>query len=892
MYKFLPNTEYLSTLESSSERARLLLLSFVMLLACLAAAAVATATALPPGWREAIAQGSMLAFEPSSLDTPLDARLRPNIGNGYLATLAGSANVYVAGVFNLVGTVEPFRARFPGVVAMTPRVANGTEPPAPPRPACVAQPPEKRVRCGTPPYSPTKGCTASQGCCYGAFSPDPHSLPWCYAVINTSACANKCHVEVPAPKLPASAWADDEALDMANAAFLQTRTVKTAGSCAVTIEQRTYAHRTRLQLLVTDFILTMADTGDCTRATIDVKVAAGTGADPLAPGMQDFNWTAAARERPTAHAATAVFVGTTHAAEKLGRRVSAAFATAALLTGTRDLQAHRGKRTVYSFPTAFATDVDAMVPSDAQRSSTAEPVGGTAPGLVANASAELSAALAVGGDTLFAEHVAAVASERARARIEIVGNLALARVVNVTLYSLRASLSPEVAWSTAPGGLSTGGRWTVDGHDTHGGRGYPEGASSYYGHVFWDADVWMLPAMLPQHPAIARAMIGYRHRTMAAAVSNAHGERYNGAKWAWESAYSGVSATGGDCEEIHLQAGIAMAIRSYFRQTHDMAWLKKVAWPMLVNIVSFFESRVTIVGGGKQLSLDGVQSPNEYARGIDNDIYTNCAYASVLRWVGVAARLLRQPGAERYAALADRLIIPFNVTLNRHEEYSGAPDNLRIKQATVTMVPYPVGFAMPRAVQQNDLLYEAAHIGTEGPAMTHSMLAIDWLQMGNKTAGDAEFATSFATNLIGPYLQWMECPIPPDFCQNHRPATNFMTAAGGFVQAVLYGYLGLRYQDGNMTLLAPTLVQNTSAMAVRGVSYRGAILDVVWAEKTGTTITCVEQCTAGSGNGSILLCATEGGGGGGGAVEKLAVGVSARFDVGLTLVVFPCASLT
>ena len=26
-----------------------------------------------------------------------------------------------------------------------------------------------------------------------------------------------------------------------------------------------------------------------------------------------------------------------------------------------------------------------------------------------------------------------------------------------------------------------------------GGDGYPEGESSYYGHVFWDADVWMLP---------------------------------------------------------------------------------------------------------------------------------------------------------------------------------------------------------------------------------------------------------------------------------------------------------------------------------------------------------------------------------------------------------------
>ena len=69
--------------------------------------------------------------------------------------------------------------------------------------------------------------------------------------------------------------------------------------------------------------------------------------------------------------------------------------------------------------------------------------------------------------------------------------------------------------------------------------------------------------------------------------------------------------------------------------------------------------------------------------------------------------------------------------------------------------------------------------------MTHSMLAIDWLQMRNKSAGDAELALSYDTNVIGPFLQWMECPIPPDYCQAHRPATNFMTAAGGFLQAVL-----------------------------------------------------------------------------------------------------------
>ena len=266
-------------------------------------------------------------------------------------------------------------------------------------------------------------------------------------------------------------------------------------------------------------------------------------------------------------------------------------------------------------------------------------------------------------------------------------------------------------------------------------------------------------------------MIAYRYNTMAAAVANAKKEGHNGTKWAWESAFSGISATGGDVQEIHLQAGIAMALRAYFRLSHDSAWLEETAWPMLMNIVAFFESRVTDSGTGGNwgcvtfnatedreiaecvksghasavcqretcgavpshvwtggnnadhhgcgicwccvnasgiapprdtscpagrncLSLNGVQSPNEYASGIDDDIYTNCAYSSVLKWISRAAKILGKPTPEKYTALAERIIIPFNATLGRHEEYSGAPADLKIKQSTVTMIPYPVEYLL------------------------------------------------------------------------------------------------------------------------------------------------------------------------------------------------------
>ena len=396
--------------------------------------------------------------------------------------------------------------------------------------------------------------------------------------------------------------------------------------------------------------------------------------------------------------------------------------------------------------------------------------------------------------------------------------------------------------------------------------------------------VWMLPGMLPQHPGIAKAMLQYRYRTMPAAIVHAKAVGLNGTKWAWESAFSGNSATGGDCQEIHLQAGIAMAIRSYFRSTHDLAWMRARGWPMMLNIVSFVESRVAPTKSGlcaaaaNCLSLNGVESPNEYAAGINNDIYTNAAFASVLQWASVVAALLGEPGPDRYAAFGDRIIIPFNKTLNRHEEYSGAPVNLRIKQATMTMVPFPVGREMSPQVQQNDLVYEAAHIGTEGPAMTHSMLAIDWLQMRNKTAGDAEFSAAFDTNLVGPFLQWMECPIPPDYCQGHRPATNFMTAAGGFLQAVIYGYGGVRYNDRSVTLM-PALALNATRMALHALNYRGAQLRADWTAQ-GTQLECVHGCALAN------LCASSTTTG----PTPLTPSAVANFAAGLLVTVAPCHS--
>jgi trehalose/maltose hydrolase-like predicted phosphorylase len=62
--------------------------------------------------------------------------------------------------------------------------------------------------------------------------------------------------------------------------------------------------------------------------------------------------------------------------------------------------------------------------------------------------------------------------------------------VRAAQFYLLASARPDVDWSISPVGLSAGG---------------------YNNHVFWDAETWMYPALLAQHPAEASTVVDYRY---------------------------------------------------------------------------------------------------------------------------------------------------------------------------------------------------------------------------------------------------------------------------------------------------------------------------------------------------------------------------------------------
>lgn len=69
-------------------------------------------------------------------------------------------------------------------------------------------------------------------------------------------------------------------------------------------------------------------------------------------------------------------------------------------------------------------------------------------------------------------------------------------------------------------------------------------------------------------------------------------------RFPWESAYTGTEVTNPCCpevatQEIHISADIAVALQQFYATTYKRDWLCNTAWPLIREIASFLQSRVT-----------------------------------------------------------------------------------------------------------------------------------------------------------------------------------------------------------------------------------------------------------------------------------------------------------
>jgi trehalose/maltose hydrolase-like predicted phosphorylase len=213
----------------------------------------------------------------------------------------------------------------------------------------------------------------------------------------------------------------------------------------------------------------------------------------------------------------------------------------------------------------------------------------------------------------------------------------------------------------------------------------------YNGHVFWDTELWMYPAILVLHPEMAKSLVEYRFQRLAAAKQNAFNHGYKGAMFPWESAGTGVEETpvwalSGPFEH-HITACVGIAAWNYYCVTQDKDWLREKGYPILKETAMFWASRVERNGPGKY-EIKNVVASDEWAENIDNDAFTNAAAKAVLQHATEAATLLGiKPDADWMNVASNIPILKMDNGVTReHGSYNGKG----IKQGDVNLLAYPL----------------------------------------------------------------------------------------------------------------------------------------------------------------------------------------------------------
>jgi trehalose/maltose hydrolase-like predicted phosphorylase len=374
--------------------------------------------------------------------------------------------------------------------------------------------------------------------------------------------------------------------------------------------------------------------------------------------------------------------------------------------------------------------------------------------------------------------------------IQIEGDPQAQQDVHSMLYHLYSFVREGTAQSPSPMGLSGLG---------------------YNGHVFWDSELWMYPALLVMKPELAKSMIEYRYQRLEAAKRNAFANGFKGAMFPWESAETGVEETpvwalSGPFEH-HITADVAIAAWNYYAVTQDKDWLRGKGWPILSATADFWASRVERNGLGKY-DIKNVVAADEWAENVDNNAFTNAAAKANLQYATQAATILGMvPNADWIKVAANIPILKMeNGVTKEHATYKGEG----IKQADANLLAYPLKeVADPKQIER-DLEFYSSRVPNEGtPAMTQGVFALLYARIGNADKAYHWFKDAYMPNLLPPFRVIAET----------KGGTNpyFATGAGGILQAVIMGFGGLEITPKGLIQIKSVLPKGWKSLKITGI---------------------------------------------------------------------------
>ena len=417
------------------------------------------------------------------------------------------------------------------------------------------------------------------------------------------------------------------------------------------------------------------------------------------------------------------------------------------------------------------------------------------------ATAAVDSAKARSYELVLAEHIKAW-HELWNTDIQIEGNPELQKVVHSCMFYLLCSLDKDTDFSIPPMALSGPG---------------------YYGHLFWDADTWMFPALVVMYPDLAKSIVMFRSRTLDAAQHKAKDLGFRGAMYPWEGDEIGNETTPqfayqNAIYEIHVTGDVAVAQWQYYLATGDTKWLKEFGYPVISQTAEFWVSRSTFNTEKNRYDIQKVVSVDEGLIGISNDSYTNAVAKKNLEIALSANRVLGMPENPEWKKVAAGLFIPYNEAEKFHPSYENAPE--KTLGSVVPLLSYPLELPMSEEAKKNNLNHAVARQDAEGMGamMTGTLFPVVAAEVGDRKTFDRIIPMTYQGYLHPPFNVLSETP--------KNNATNFLTGAGGFLQQVVFGYTGLRLnEDGLTKKFAPMLPSGVTRLNLKNFRVRNKRFD-------------------------------------------------------------------
>lgn len=275
----------------------------------------------------------------------------------------------------------------------------------------------------------------------------------------------------------------------------------------------------------------------------------------------------------------------------------------------------------------------------------------------------------------------------------------------------------------------------------------------YNGHVFWDADWWVFPALVFVSPNRAKSISTFRVETMKEAAWKSA---------AWEVSQSGQDVTPPQSRKNKTGIGtyaFALGQASILGLIDEASANEKIKLTLNTYRDLFFRNG--------EWAVSEVKSIDEYAESVDQDLITSL----LVRWcLGNGTFSADGPVLPR---LKDGSLLT----------YSG-DTRQSYQQTTALLALWPLQY--PEAESQSETMIEmyADKVSKHGPAMSDAIHALLLARLGHKDRAYKTWAKSWK-EFTNDTLNFREYRKGPE-------RTYFLTGAAGCLNSVIYGFLGFR----------------------------------------------------------------------------------------------------